>query len=69
MDEKTERWLRFEMELHLSEKKGTQINRRKEEVELATDEVIELALYDQADPGNLFLCTIDDAKFEKMKNK
>lgn len=52
----------------MSEKKGTQI-RRKEDVELATDEIINLALYDQADPGNLFLCTIDDSKFEKLKNK
>ena len=68
-DDKTERWLRFEMELSLSEKKGTQSRRMKEDVELATDEIINLALYDQADPGNLFLCTIDDNKFEKLKNK
>jgi hypothetical protein len=26
-----------------------------------------MALYDQADPGNLFLCRIDDEKFKKLQ--
>jgi len=36
---------------------------------LGVQEVLNLALYDQADPNNLFLATVDKAKFERMKDR
>ena len=37
--------------------------------ELGLNDCLNLTLYDQADPSNLFLATIDNDKFEKMANK
>ena len=37
--------------------------------QLGIDEVLNLALYDQADPNNLYLATVDKARFERMKDR
>ena len=33
------------------------------------EEVLNLSLYDQADPNNLFLASVDKAKFEKLQER
>ena len=34
---------------------------------LQVEEVLNLSLYDQADPNNLYLASVDKAKFEKLQ--
>ena len=53
------------MELSFCEKKGPNMA-VKDQSELAQEEIIHLSLYDQSDPGNLFLCTIDDKEFNAL---
>ena len=36
---------------------------------LGIDEILNLALYDQADPNNLYLATVDKVRFERMKDR
>ena len=75
LDSKAEKWLRFEVEyanesdekIKRSDKNSDSNDdlRPKEE----NSDCINLALYDQADPSNLYLATIDHKKFEKLMTK
>ena len=56
--------MRFEIELAC--KTGADINRAGDK-DLASEEVLNLALYDQADPNNLFLTEVDKEKFLKLQ--
>lgn len=66
LDAKHERWLRFEIELACSELKTGAAKDQQIEKELGLTEVLNLALYDQADPDNLYLASVDREKFEKL---
>lgn len=72
LDAKKERWLRFEIELACSSQDKAQLSNNSEEQKqsaenLGVEEVLNLALYDQADPNNLFLASVNRGKFEKLQ--
>jgi hypothetical protein len=70
LDEKTEKWLRFEIELSQeSEDKASFRDSATSNSNMGPSECLNLSLYDQADPSNLYLATIDYKKFEKLMNK
>jgi hypothetical protein len=69
LDGKTERWLRFEIEQSTIDSTINKAQKNKSVRELGLNDCLNLALYDQADPANLFLATIDNEKFEKMADK
>ena len=62
LDAKNERWLRFEIEL-ACEAEDAAIADKKNGGSIGGEEVLNLALYDQADPNNLFLASVDKTKF------
>lgn len=64
LDQKNERWLRFEIELASdSDDITVPWASEKNAGSIGAEEVLNLALYDQADPNNLYLCTVDRSKF------
>jgi len=36
---------------------------------IGNEEILNLALYDQADPNNLFLASVDKAKFQRLQTR
>ena len=60
MDSKNERWLRFEIELSATSMEDPNA---MQNANIGGEEVLNLALYDQADPNNLYLASVDKAKF------
>lgn len=71
LDHKNERWLRFEVELSSKEASaeilGSTEAQNSVDKELGYEEVLNLALYDQADPNHLFLANIDKQDFLKLQ--
>lgn len=64
MDWKNERWLRFEAELSTESMDSAQVD---DKGTIGGDEVLNLAMYDQADPDNLYLASVDKAKFLRLQ--
>ena len=70
LDQKKEKWLRFEIELACEPTDAAMLEDPASpdgQSNLVGQEVLNLALYDQADPNNLFLATVDKAKFERLQ--
>ena len=58
-----EKWLRFEVEYSQESEEKIDVPLTEVNGELAHTECLNISLYDQADPSNLYLCTIDNSKF------
>ena len=69
LDDKTERWLRFEMELESTHVSNDAPVQGLEEKELGQEDVLNLALYDQADPNNLFLANVTNEVFTRIRDR
>lgn len=72
LDSKNEKWLRFEIQYstECEEKSDFSSSRSHDKGQKhAHPDCLNLSLYDQSDPSNLYLATIDHAKFEKLMNK